>query len=63
MQAFSASEIGELHLNQKQLNQLFNRTDLVLSSGALANQMPVFKEKLGDNTQLKMVMSFADFNV
>ena len=63
MQAFGNSEIGKLNLNQDKMNELFERDDIVLTSTALADQLPIFKEKLGEDQPLRVELSFDNMQV
>ena len=63
LNSMAHSEILDLKLNQQQMNALFNRTDIKLSTDALANQMPIFKEKLGAGKKLRVELGFSDFIV
>lgn len=49
----AASPIGRFNLNQNKTNMLFNVTDIVTDTSAMANHIPIFLEKIGPNKPLK----------
>lgn len=59
----AASPIGKFNLNQNKTNMLFNVTDIVTDSSAMANHIPIFLEKLGPNKPLKALVEFGDISV
>lgn len=59
----AASPIGSFNLNQNKTNMLFNVTDIVTDTSAMANHIPIFLEKIGPNKPLKAVVEFANIGV
>uniref|UniRef100_A0A7S3CRX8 Uncharacterized protein n=1 Tax=Strombidium rassoulzadegani TaxID=1082188 RepID=A0A7S3CRX8_9SPIT len=63
MQNFFISPIGKLKLNEKKLNQLFERKDLKMDTTSISHLLPVFEERVGKNKQLKVDLSFSKSKV
>ena len=48
------SPIGQLNLNEKRLNALFNVTDIKFNTTSMSKHFPILRSKIGPNKPLKV---------
>ena len=63
MNSWAKSHIGKFDLNEEKLNLMFETDNIKFNTTAIATQIPLFQEKLGDDIAMKMEISFKDYKV
>lgn len=63
LNTMASSPIGFLDLNTETLSTLLNLDDFIFNSTTIAQQIPIFQEKLGDDIPIQLTLSYKDVNV
>lgn len=59
----ASSAIGMIDLDTKSLRTLLNLPHFHFNTTTVAQQIPIFQEKLGDDVPLQLTLSYKDINV
>lgn len=63
MNNIAQSPIGELHLDSDKVAKLFKFDEFPFTSTTIAQQIPLFQEKLGDDIPIQLTLGFKDVKV